>query len=109
MQRRYAEWRGDADPALLAEYDAAWRTLSDPASRYEYDQAIGLGGPAPASSGDRWAPADQDWAGQQQPQYSHPQAASRTGTAAQRPPGGANVAFAARHRPRKAASARIRE
>ena len=23
MYRRHAEWRGDADPALLAQYDAA--------------------------------------------------------------------------------------
>ncbi len=40
MQRRHAEWRGEADPALLAQYDAAWQVLSDPVSRHAYDQRI---------------------------------------------------------------------
>jgi hypothetical protein len=47
MQRRHAEWRGAADPALLAQYDVAWRVLSDPVSRRAYDQEIAFGRPAP--------------------------------------------------------------
>lgn len=93
MYRRHAEWRGDADPALLAQYDAAWRTLSDPASRHAYDQAIGLGRPAPSGPADPGATADRPWAGQQGPQDSYQHAPRRTDTVAARPPGRGECRF----------------
>ena len=93
MYRRHAEWRGAADPALLAEYDAAWRTLSDPAGRHAYNQAIGLGGRAPAGPADRWATADREWAGQQGPQSPEQHAARRTDAVAARPPGRGECRF----------------
>jgi hypothetical protein len=88
MQRRHADWRGPADPTLLAQYHTAWRVLSDPVSRREYDQRLGLGSTAQAGFQSQWAPGQQ-WSGSGSGSGSgsQPQSAWGAGTAAPRSPG----------------------